>query len=75
MAAKGCDSARARRHSPGPPIGRIAAANFERRFSACRLATYACASGQAMHAIYIRSTWRSNIGETISAVDLALASH
>ena len=52
MAAKGCDSARARRHSPGPPTGRIAAAIPERRFSACRLAAYACASWQAMHAVY-----------------------
>ena len=49
MATKGCDSARARRHSPGPPTGRIAAAIPERRFSAYRLAAYARASWQAMH--------------------------
>ena len=53
MAAKGCDSARARRHSPGPPTGRIAAAIPERRFSACQLAANLFASWQPMHAIYM----------------------
>ena len=61
MAAKGCDSARARRHSPGPPTGRIAAAIPERRFSACRLAANVFASWQPMHVIYLWSTWRSDI--------------
>ena len=53
MTAKGCDSARARRHSPGPPTGRIVAAIPERRFSACRLMAKVLVSWQSMHAIQI----------------------
>ena len=64
MVAKGRDSARARRHSPGPPTGRIAAAISERRFSACRLAANARANWQLMHAICIWSTWRSDSGRS-----------
>ena len=43
-------------------VGRISAAISERRFSACRLAVKALASWQPMHAIYIRSTRRSDVG-------------
>ena len=61
MAAKGCGSARARRHNLGPPIGRIAAAISERRFIACRLAANARANWQLMHATYIWSIRRSDV--------------